>query len=254
MTPSRLASTLALVLAIASQASSAGASADLLPFNADYLLFKGSMLIGANSQRLRKDSDATYVFQSNSEPKGLLGRLVGGAIRESSSWRWNEGHIRPLKYSYRRSGHRPRNVSLRFDWERQRVTNTIDQDPWTMTIEPRTVDKLSVQLALMADLAAGRTEMSYPIADGGQLKRYEFEVTGNESVETPHGLLSTLRVVRKRGNSKRHTVLWCAPELGYLPVRVAQYRDGEEYLRMELRNASAPDSADAASASDAAAR
>ena len=39
-----------------------------------------------------------------------------------------------------------------------------------------------------------------------------------------------------REGSSRTTRLWMAPELGYVPVRMIQYKDGERRIQMELKS------------------
>jgi hypothetical protein len=54
-------------------------------------------------------------------------------------------------------------------------------------------------------------------------------------VPTPLGDLSTLVITRQREDSDKAIKVWHAPELGLLPVQVAKLEDGEQILRMTIR-------------------
>lgn len=216
------------------------AAEELCPFAGRYELTSGSMTVGEMELSLALPGNGEYHYRSRSRPTGLLGLLVGGRIEEQSSGELSAGELRPLRYRYRREGDKARVVALDFDWRRRRVVNTINDDPWTMTIEPDTVDKLAVQLALMRDLQSGESEMTYRVADGGKLKTYRFRRGDEEVVETPVGRLKSVRVRRDRDREDRYTEFWCAPRFGFLPVRVIQYRDGEEHARMDLQQIDHP--------------
>ncbi len=209
-------------------------AAELQPFSGLYKLTSGSMTVGELELSLSLTETGGYRYLSKSRPTGFIGKLVGGRIEEQSSGTVSAATLQPLHYRYRREGRKVRTVALRFDWNRLRVVNTINDDPWVMSIEPETVDKLSVQLLLMRDLQAGKREMEYSVADGGTLKIYRFFRGEDEVLKSPVGELKTIRVKRDRGRKDRYTEFWCAPRLGYLPVRIIQYRDGEEHARMIL--------------------
>lgn len=226
-------------------------AAEFAPFTAVYTLAKGSWTVGVDRVSLQQAGNDVYRYESKSHATGLVGEFINDQIDESSLWREQGNGIRPLEYRYsHRGGRHDREVALRFDWSRGRVVNTINRDPWTMKIEPGTLDKLVVQLALMRDLRLGRRTMEYPVADGGTLKTYRFQVVGHGTLKTRVGVQEIVRVREVRAPLKRHMEFWCAPKLGYLPVQVIQYRDGEEQLRMTLESLK-PSTGPAASSDDA---
>lgn len=151
-------------------------------------------------------------------------------------------HIKPLSYRYHRKVlGKSRKASVDFDWDSNRVTTVVKDTPWKMSVPEATQDKLSYQLQLRLDLMAGKTEMTYSVADGGKLKEYRFKVTGEESIETPFGTYNAVRVMRDRGeNADRETLIWFAPELDYLIVRLEQTEsDGKTYALL-LKNLETP--------------
>lgn len=159
-------------------------------------------------------------------------------IRETTRLKLQKGQLLPLHYDYhRRILTRTRKAQLSFDWATGYVTTDIDDKPWRMAIEPGVHDKLSYQLQMPADIAAGLDRLEYTVADGGHMQVYRFKVTGEDEVETPAGTFRAIRVERDRGeDSDRETLIWFAPELDYLVVRLEQVEpNGNRYALLLKR-------------------
>ncbi len=204
------------------------ASADTLtPFRANYTAnLDAGVELNANAYReLRQQEDGSWVFDSTAD-------AVVARQHEASHFTYADDEIQPLEYRYERKllG-RERLVDLAFNWPDNQVTTTVEEKPWRMKVPAGTQDKLSYQLQLRLDLAAGKTDLVYQVADGGPLSEYHFRVIGKETVETPAGNFEALKVERVRSSeAKRTTHLWFAPELEYLIVKLYQIEsDGKEY-------------------------
>lgn len=162
-----------------------------------------------------------YLYRSETRTVGLLALFRKDHIIEKSTWHFTGGQLQPLKYSYEHTGgKRDRDVVVEFDWSSRRIINSINGSSWQMPIRSYIMDKLLYQLAIMYDLEKGKRDISYAIADGGRIKNYDFELLGEDRTETPIGEFSTLKLIRHKPNSRRKTVIWCARELGYMPVKV----------------------------------
>ena len=77
--------------------------------------------------------------------------------------------------------------------------------------------------------------MHYQIADRNRLREYEFQITGEEIIETPIGKFNTVKATRIRRDSDRITTFWMAPEYDFLLIRLKQIEDkgGFELLLKE---------------------
>jgi hypothetical protein len=206
------------------------------PFEAHYQVSRNGFGIGEARVSLHDEGAGRYTYETRTGPTGLLALLRRGSeVHERSSWVIHGEHLRPLEYEYhQRLGSRRRDVRLTFDWAHNTVRNDIGGDVWTMEVPEGTLDKLLVQLAVMVDLQDGPAELEYQVADGGMLKTYQFSVTGTETLETPIGTFETTRVERVHSEQARTTVLWCAPELNFLPVRVEQREKDGARFRMSI--------------------
>lgn len=86
------------------------------------------------------------------------------------------------------------------------------------------LDKLVYQMQMMLDLGAQPASLRYNIADKNKLKDYLFDNRGREQVETDLGRYQAIRLERGASGADRRTVVWCAEELDWLPVKV-EYRE-----------------------------
>ncbi len=219
-----IAATLLVLAAASAQA------APLPDFTAHYSAYKGSFRMVRTKVTLsRKDNEYTYT--SFSEPAGLLALFRSDTITERSQWVYHDGRIRPLSYHYLLKGGRNKDVHLKFDWDRHVVSNTVQGHTWHMTIPDGTLDKFSVQLAVMLDLRDKHRPLSYAIADGGKLKHWSFTILGKETITTPAGTFEAVKLLRDRDpDNKRQTFMWCAPKLDYLLVKIEHIeKDGSRF-------------------------
>lgn len=224
------------ILALAGPLS-ALADRPLPEFRAHYVLHKGSFKIGEAQVRLEQRG-RRYIYSSTTEPAGLIALFRDDRITERSTWTWwKRKRIRPLEYRYTHEGSKKnRDAHLIFQWDRNRVSNTVQGHTWYMQIPDGTLDKFSVHLAVMLDLQKGEEQMEYHIADGGKLKTYRFRTLGRERVETPAGTFDTVKLMRVREDMDRETYIWCAPKLNYLLVRMEHIEEDGGRFSMTLRD------------------
>jgi hypothetical protein len=126
-------------------------------------------------------------------------------------------------------------VSLDFDWQVERATGTAKGEPVDAELPPDTQDPVSFQFALMLALQNGQQPGELPMIDGRKVKSYQHELLRKERIETSAGAFDTVVYRSFRDGSERETLMWLAPELGYLAVQVEQYRKGKRLFAMYLR-------------------
>ena len=192
-----------------------------LTFEADYTIqMKGARVAKMKRQFTRIETGA-YRYHSETKTTGLISLFRKDRFVETSNWILRDGQMTPMDYYYSHSGgKKERLVNITFDWDNNRITNSINGKSWKMPASPNVMDKLLYQLAIMYDLKEGRENLRYTIADGGKIKDYNFEILGEEVLKTPLGELDTLKLERHKPNSRRKSTLWCAKELQFLPVKV----------------------------------
>jgi len=196
-------------------------------FTAYYESSKG-FISGKSVVSFKLDADNNYRYQSITTVTGVMSLFAGGKVLEQSNGKFVNGKVKPTKYIYKRTGKKERNVELKFDWKNQKVTNSINADPWKMKIGENTLDKLSYQALMMQDLQKNKTrqkkKLHYSVADGGKLKKYVIDIIGKEKITTKIGELETIKI--SRTNGRRTVTMWCAEKFGFLPVWISQEKKG----------------------------
>jgi hypothetical protein len=227
---------LAFVLCSLALATSQLASADeLKPFEASYAWFWHGMNVAVSTLKLEQHQD-TWLYSSKSDPRGI-GRMFSERPTQQSTMRVSNADVRPLHYKADDgTSSNKRDAELQFDWEHKRVTGIYEGVKVDMPLQPGTQDDLSVQIALMVELLAGRTPDQFLLIDKNSVREYQYTREGEESLSTPLGKLDTVIYRSQKKGSPRVTRFWCAPQQGYIPVRVEQKKDDEVQWAMQVQS------------------
>jgi len=200
-------------------------------YQAQYELKKYGMTLAQADFYFKIKSAGNWVYHSETKLRGLASLFRKDHITEHSELIEHNGKLRTTRYAYtRKDKKKNRKLDLLFDWKNNLARNQIRNEQWTLPVQDETTDTFSLQLRMMVDLATGKRNLSYNIIDKGKLKTYQFEILGEEEIAVPSGTFKTLKIKRSRKNSKRVTLMWCAPELNYLPVKITHIeKDGSEF-------------------------
>jgi len=195
---------------------------ELPDFSANYLVMLNGIQAGDLKQHLSTNVDGSRKFSSTTQAQGIFAFFKPDLIEETSTWLMVNNKIQPQHYLYQRSGgKKDKYLKLDFNWQSQQLHIDDKNYPWQLALEPYTLDKLVYQLALMMDLSKDKNQYNYRIADGGKIKTYTIDFIDEETVTTPLGKIKTIKLKRLRDEtSKRQTILWCAPALNFLPVKL----------------------------------
>lgn len=198
------------------------AAQEIADFSAKYQVELNGIQAGELQQVLTTNKDGSRQFSSTTQAQGIFAFFKPDLVKEVSTWKWADNKIQPLHYLYERSGgKKEKYLKLDFDWQAHKLDINDKDYPWQLDLEPDTLDKSVYQLALMIDLHKNKKQYNYQIADGGKIKTYTIILMGEETVTTPLGQIKTIKLKRLRDEtSKRQTILWCAPALDYLPVKL----------------------------------
>lgn len=200
------------------------------PFSALYRVEADGFEIGELKRSLRRVGDGTYLLQTKMYTTGLAALFKPDTIVERSTWKLEEGNLLPLEYRYEYEGRGDDKLeTLTFDWSDGTITSLDDGEVALLEILPGILEKQVYQLVLQQDLAAGKREISYQVADRGDIRTYRFRVVGEEVLETDIGALRTLKVERLSNSKERKTFIWCAIEHDFQLVRLLQEDDGHTF-------------------------
>jgi hypothetical protein len=174
-----------------------------------------------------------YTYTAHSQPSLMAGLFSRNEVFEKSQGEWRRGKIIPHHYQYFDKNDATDNSDVVFDWKHLQADTSSRGVTWSQSIPNGTQDKLSQQLQVRLHLEAGQELMTYQVADGGKLKMYQFQVDGQESIDTPYGDFDCLRVSHRKESGPIDYTIWFAPSLDYLPVRIERTR-GSRIYRMVL--------------------
>lgn len=231
----RLRSALPLLALAAAAVISTARAEELRPYQASYSGIWHGMVVAVSDLRLEHTGD-TWTTSSSSTARGI-GRLAAGIFppRQLSVVRVTAAGVQPLTFRSQ-GGDRARATDLSYDWQTARVTGTLEGARVDQPLTAGMQDDGSVQLALMVELLAGRTPSSFRMLDQSGTREYQFARDGEATLQTPTGPVATVVYRAQKAGSPRITRFWCAPERGYVPMKVEQTRGDEVQWTMEIRS------------------
>lgn len=226
---------LLLAVALVLPVSVTSASA-LNPFAAEYDV-ELSGLSGVMSSSLSQQDNGSYVFENRTRARGMARMLRPRDVVDRSEFVVTDGELRPLRYLSEDGSRRNKGGStIEFDWDQANAASQYEGERREVALDRALLDRQLMQIAMMRELAAGQRAGSYSVIDRHHVKEYQVEVQGEEQVSVPAGDFATVRVLRRRPGSSRSTLLWCAADLDYLPVRMQQMKDDKVIATLTLKS------------------
>lgn len=192
--------------------------------------------VGDSIQSLARDGDR-YRFRSVTQARGLARLVRPRPLIEESLFDLHDGKPRPLEFKLEDGTRKGEdNVAIEFDWATGVAHVTAEDGRVDVPLEPGVHDRATLQLALMLELAGATAPTSHALIDDASIKSYSYEVAGEETLATPAGTHDTIKIVQRREGSSRYTIIWLAPELRHLPVKIEQRRGDETLTTLLLES------------------
>lgn len=227
---------LARAQAPASADEPAHGASELKPFAATYNWIWHGMTVATSTLHLEHQEGDKWVYSSKSEPRGI-GRFFSERPVQESVMEVTSAGVHPLTYKADDgTSSTKRDANVQFDWEHGRVTGVYEDAKVDMPIPPGIQDDLSVQIALMVELLRDHTPDKFSLLSGNSVREYRYARDGEETLTTPAGTLQTVIFSSSKQYSPRVTRFWCAPSLGYIPLRVQQKRQDDIEWTMEIQS------------------
>ncbi len=220
----------------ASSTAQPTAEQTLRPFETRYAFLWHDMNAGSASFALQRQGEHEWTYTSRTEPRGLFKLFSAANASLQSRMSIGPDGVRPLHFSAHQGGSAEATADLTFDWDKLRVTGQIDKLKVATALREGVQDDLSVQVALISALAAGKTPQGISLFDKSGIRDYEYTQVGEETLHTPLGDVATVIFRSHRANSSRSTRFWCAPSYGFIPLRAEQQHGDDVEWVMELRS------------------
>lgn len=224
---------LKVLLLLALYAAPLQAEVVLTPHTATYKV-KISVLGGQLNTELRATPNG-YAAVHEIKPTGLSRLFVRGTIRETSHFDTAADGVRPRDYaSVDQLSREKTNASIHFDWDKGEARGTVNGEEVVSVMDALAHDRVSIQYELMHDLLNGDPSPSYTMFEIDRLRPVSVRIVGKKTVTVPAGEFEVIGIQHQAEGSKRVSTLWCAEELGFLPVIIEQHRKGKLRVRATL--------------------
>jgi hypothetical protein len=226
----------ALLLA-AGSVLAAGAETRLKPFVANYSITWHGMSAGTTQLKLERLPDGRWSYSSQSTARGLFRLAMPAELSSRSVFRIVDDKVIPETFIAEDSAKDDdKDQDIAFDWAAGRVRGVAERRKVDLPTQPGLLDTLSVQVALMHALLGGRTPDRFLLLDKDRVKEYLYATQGKERVQTEAGTWDAVIFRSSRPTSRNGTYFWCAPDIGYLPLKVERREGKDVQWSMRLRS------------------
>lgn len=209
-------------------AAGAASAQDIDHLRAEFsVLLNGDKTRGVNTLNIDRNKDRYHVHFS------LAHWLLD--VDQKASFTWKDCTAVPETFSYKAKamGIR-REERLVFDAQTQMVLHQGKEGDTLLSTKNGAFDSVSFFFEARCDLIAGKTRFTYPVVRDDEIKMVTFNVVGKEVVNTGIGRFESLIVERDRGNSKRRTRFWVAPDLDYQLVQISHEENSQLAVTVTL--------------------
>jgi uncharacterized protein DUF3108 len=204
------------------------------PFEAVYAWKWHDITVAVSTLRFEQVDGSTWRSSSSSEPRGL-GRLYPIRPKLQSLMRVDSDGVRPLHYQAEDgTAGNSRGANVRFDWDAMHASGTYNGTAIDLALHPGVQDDLSVQIAMLAAVRAGHVPQNLSIIDRNTIRDYDYRQLAPQQIMTALGAVDAVVYSSQHPGSPRITRFWCAPEHGYVPLKVEQRIGDDVQWSMEI--------------------
>ena len=203
----------------------AAAAVELTPHQAEYKV-RISVVSGQLNTELRAD-ETSYVATHVVKPTGMSRVITRGRMQVSSKFTTAADDVRPVTYHAIDTIKDDPEAHITFDWDTNQARGTVGEEDVVLQLDGLSHDAVSIQYQLMLDLINDRPNASYVLFDVDKMRVANVRNVGTKTVKTKAGQFEVVGIEHQKEGSSRTTTLWCAAELGYLPVIIEQHRKGK---------------------------
>jgi len=207
-----------------------------IPIQSHHANYKVSVRgIGGILTTTVNESHKNYKAINKLKTKGIVGIFMRGSVVESSEFFIDDKKLKPLLFtSFDTLSSKDKEIKIDFDWERNKISTTIDTTNNERTAKELIYDRITLKYALMTDLKNNHLPNYYKLFEGEEVKHIEISDLGKKNINVPFGKFEVVGIKNQAKGSSKLSILWCAEELDYLPVQIEQYRSDKLWMRANL--------------------
>ncbi|MDE0743442.1 MAG: DUF3108 domain-containing protein [Woeseiaceae bacterium] len=207
---------------------------ELKPHEANYdVSIKG--FTGELKTSLRNTDAFKYHAEDKIKTTGLAGIFLKGAVISTAEFFIQNDKLKPHHfYSKDTISKEKKELTLNFDWTLNQVSIKENDLDSAMPINDSIKDRITLKYALMTDLINNRLSSQYSLYEGDKIKKIETTNLGFKIITLDHGEYRAVGIRNQALGSSKLSILWCAEELGFLPVLIEQYRNNKLWMSASL--------------------
>jgi hypothetical protein len=179
--------------------------------------------------------DGGYKATHTVRATGLSRVLSSGSMVASSEFVSTPDGVLPIRYhSEDTVRNKDPEENITFDWVNLEASGTVGDEQVLIPLDGISHDNVSIQYELMHDLLTGQMESTYVLFDVDKMRVADVTNIGTKVIKVGAGKFEAVGIQHQKEGSSRITTLWCAADLGYLPVVIEQHRKGKRNFRATL--------------------
>lgn len=222
-----------LLLSALVPVGSALADSPIKPFKAEYATSRNGSEIARTTIEWKRNSDATWTLRTTTHGTSSLAKMAGLDVAEESVVRWNDGRPETIHYDFRQDvAFKSKHRHGEFDWAANEVHMVEGDNDARYGLEPNTVDRHALTLALAADLSRHMTSFEYRVAMKDQIEDVRYTRCTDVRLTVPAGSFDTQCLERVR--DKRTSTSWFVESNGWIPVQIEQVEKKGDTVTLKL--------------------
>lgn len=191
-------------------------------YSALYQIEADGMSLGKLERTLKQSADDSYILKTKTYVTGFWAIFIKDRVNEESRFAMVDGKLIPKSYHYtKKKKGKLIKESIIFNTDKGTIVSSSDSGKQSFPFTGSESDKLFYQFRIREALRRGESELQFSVIDRMRLRSYRFKAGQLEVVDTPMGKIEAVRVERINEETRK-TVLWFAPSLDYLPVKIVQ--------------------------------
>ena len=177
---------------------------------------------------LKKEQDNLYSYEIITRPSGFWRVIIDGSIREKSTFVFNDGLVQSKTYELTDTiRSKPRQSLAIFDWDNLLLSGNYKDRKFELPLNIDVIDRATLQIAIIANSQGPNLSSDYYILDRDKVLKVQVNKKDTVNVRVPFGEFETIEIQHRSEQSEITNSLWLAPELGYIPIKIAQKEDGK---------------------------
>ena len=175
-----------------------------------------------------------YSYEVTTKARGLAKLVRSGTASEKSIFTLTDTGFRPSSYHLDDGTKKVENdTDITFDWDAGIARSVYKEEAKEFELTAGILDRLTADIVAMHKLRSGAEPGSYTLIHRNSIREYGYTSQGTETISVDAGEFATVKYKYQRPESTRHTIIWFAPELGFLPVKAEQFKRGKAQVAME---------------------